>query len=115
MNSYRVHDLRCEYRSNPLGIDAKQPRLGWKIVSEARNARQQAYQIQVAVNDSNFSKPVWDTGKVDSDQSAQVVYEGVPLQSRTKYDYRVRVWDAEGQVSEWSDPAWWESRRDGRH
>ena len=43
-----VTGLRCEYRDNPLGIDAAKPRLSWKIEagdqrSEVRGQRQTAY------------------------------------------------------------------------
>jgi phosphohistidine phosphatase SixA len=43
-----VTNLRCEYRSNPLGIDVLAPRLSWVLVSDRRGARQTAYQIQAA-------------------------------------------------------------------
>ena len=32
--SLSVTDLRCEYRTNPLGIDLEQPRLSWILKSE---------------------------------------------------------------------------------
>ena len=46
--------LRCEYRDNPLGIDAAKPRLSWKIegrdqMSEVRSQKQSAYQFQSAL------------------------------------------------------------------
>ncbi len=31
-------DLRCEYRDNPLGIDAEKPRLSWKIAEGIQNS-----------------------------------------------------------------------------
>ena len=33
---------------NPMGIDVKEPRLSWEIISEQRNVQQMAYQIIVA-------------------------------------------------------------------
>ena len=44
----KIADLRCEYRTNPLGIDAALPRLGWKLESKERGVRQTAYQVLVA-------------------------------------------------------------------
>lgn len=51
---------------------------------------------------------VWDTGKVASDRSVHVRYDGPPLTSRQRYYWKVRVWDQAGHVSAYSDPAWWE-------
>ena len=53
-----VTGLRCEYRTDPLGIDAVRPRLGWVMVEgqssngtkaqSARGIRQTAYRVIVA-------------------------------------------------------------------
>ncbi|ULT25673.1 hypothetical protein KUH03_01300 [Sphingobacterium sp. E70] len=45
--------LTCEYRTNPLGVDQRQPRLGW--LPQATNCgaygqRQRAYRILVATD-----------------------------------------------------------------
>ena len=87
-----VINLRCEYKDNPIGIDVTKPRISWIIQSEDRNVMQAAYQVQVAV-DKDFDNPVWDTGKVESDQSIHIEYNGQPLISRTRYYYRVWIWD----------------------
>jgi alpha-L-rhamnosidase len=102
-----VARLRCEYKVNPLGIDAPQPRLGWQLVSEARGVVQSAYQVQVAT-DTRFSRVLWDSGKVASDRSVHVPYAGPALGSSQRYHWRVRVWDGSGLASAWSAPAWWE-------
>ncbi|HEY0829288.1 MAG TPA: family 78 glycoside hydrolase catalytic domain [Bacilli bacterium] len=34
---------------------------------------------------------------------------GPGLQSRTRYYYRIRVWDQQGRTSEWSETAYWET------
>ena len=39
---------RCEYLTDPLGIDVGKPRLSWVILSACRGARQTAYQVLVA-------------------------------------------------------------------
>jgi alpha-L-rhamnosidase len=102
-----VYNLRCEYKYNPVGIDVKNPRISWVIKSDERNVLQTAYQIQVST-DEEFKCIVWDTGKVDSDESIHVEYKGEPLKSRTRYYYRVRVWDRKNRVSKWSETAFWE-------
>ena len=90
-----VDNLRCEYLSDPLGIDVARPRLSWQLSS----GRQTAYQL-VADNG-------WDTGRVDSDQSIQIEYNGPALPPGQRVAWKVRVWDNEGQASAWSRPAVW--------
>lgn len=107
--SLAVADLRCEYRVNPVGIGTAVPRLSWRIVADGRGVLQTAYQLQVAPEDPSFGNIAWDTGRVASDRSLHVAYGGGPLQSRTRYHYRVRVWDNHGRASPWSEPAFWET------
>ena len=99
-----VSGLRVEYLTNPLGIDAERPRLSWRITSGERNTVQAAYQIQVTRNE----RLIWDSGRTAGDSSVFVEYGGPALESRRRYGWRVRVWDAQGRVSPWSAPAWWE-------
>lgn len=97
--------LRTEYLTNPLGIDAARPRLSWKLTSAERNTVQAAYQIQVTQPEGLL---LWDSGRVTSDQSVFVAYGGPALESRTRYIWRVRVWDTKGRASAWSEPESWE-------
>lgn len=99
------HNLTCEYFTNPLGLDVRQPRLSWVSSATARGARQTAYQILVNSPDS----VVWDSGKVVSDSSAHVPYGGPALQPSQRYYWRVRLWDESDVVSEWSAAAFWET------
>ncbi|MBB6673109.1 alpha-L-rhamnosidase [Cohnella nanjingensis] len=109
MADLKLDSLTCEYRKNPLGTDAKRPRFGWKLISERRGTVQQAYRIQVAGPDAAFDAPLWDSGKVASEQSIQVAYAGPETASQTRYHYRVRAWDNFGRESDWSETAWWET------
>lgn len=102
-SSLRVEGLRCEYKTNPLGIDVARPRLSWTLESDCRGEVQRAYQIVVHSDD----EPLWDSGRVESDQSTHVVYSGKPLPTATDCRWKVRVWNAAGVVSQWSDPARW--------
>ena len=107
--SLRVVDLRCEYRIDPIGIDVPAPRLSWKLSSDRRGAAQSAYQIRVErVGRSERAEPVWDSGKVDSDRSIQIVYDGRTLESTRRYAWRVCVWDENDVPSEWSPTSSWE-------
>jgi alpha-L-rhamnosidase len=102
-----VTNLRTEYKVNPIGIDIRQPRLSWQLASSERNVVQAAYQIQVAEDDA-FKSVLWDSGRVPEDRSIHVPYAGPALLSGKRYHWRVRVWDAAGQGSDWSAPAFWE-------
>jgi alpha-L-rhamnosidase len=103
--------LRTEYQQKPLGIDARRPRLSWQLQSAARGVMQSAYQIRVAFSERDLhsvSKLVWDSGRVQSDESAHREYGGPALESGRRYYWQVRVWGAGGKASDWSDAAWWE-------
>src|SRR5436190_1728709 len=103
-STLRVGDLRCEYERNPLGMDARRPRLSWKLFSTERGAMQSAYQIRVR----DEAGELWDSGKTVSDQSLHVLYGGPALLSAQRCAWQVRVWDASGRPSEWSETASWE-------
>jgi alpha-L-rhamnosidase len=111
--------LRCEYRENPLGIDAAKPRLSWTFEGrdqkiEDRGQKQSAYQVLVASTEELLRKDkgdLWDSGEVASDQSTQVEYAGKALESRRYCHWKVRVWlaggDKKGKPTDWSKPALW--------
>ncbi len=105
--------LRVEYRENPLGIDVAAPRFSWLAAAanpKARGLRQTAYRILVASSERSLragSGDLWDSGKVASDNSAQIVYAGKPLVSGEAAFWKVQVWDQRGKPSEWSTPAEW--------
>lgn len=105
-----VVNLTCEYLSNPLGIDTAQPRLSWMLESPLRGQKQTAYQVLVASSPELLAQDqgdLWDTGKVESDQSIQVAYAGKALASHQACWWKVRVWDKDGTESPWSDTARW--------
>jgi alpha-L-rhamnosidase len=104
--------LRCEYRVNPEGIGEAAPRLGWGLEAEAgaRSVRQTAYRILVASSAELLTGghgDLWDTGKVASDATQQIVYAGKTPGSRQQCWWQVRVWDEAGRESAWSAPARW--------
>lgn len=106
-----VADLRCEQAANPLGVDTREPRLGWRLTSRDRGERQTAYQILVASTEALLAQgrgDLWDSGKTTSGESNLVPYKGAPLRPRQRAHWKVRVWDARGQATGYSAPAWWE-------
>lgn len=104
-------NLRCEYQSDPLGLDMKAPRLSWWLDDSRIGAKQTAYQVLVASTEALLKKDegdLWDSGKVDSDVSIHVPYNGKPLQSRQQCFWKIKIWDKDGKPSKWSDGATWE-------
>ncbi|MFF4051713.1 family 78 glycoside hydrolase catalytic domain [Streptomyces chartreusis] len=86
------------------------PRLAWELASSGRGARQTAYRIQVRAGGAGWAGSlVWDSGKVISANSVGVAYGGPALKPRTRYTWRVKVWDGQGKASAWSAPRWWET------
>ena len=88
--------LRCEYLTDPIGIDIVRPRLSWNC--EGGN-KQSAYQIIAKME----GETVWDSGKVNSDQMHLVIWGGETLGSRDRIEWTVKLWDEndiEGEESE---------------
>ena len=78
-----VAGLRCEQAVDPLGVDAPQPRLGWQLQSEQRGQMQTAYQVLAASELDRLARDdgeLWDSGRVASDETLGVLYQGRPLQ-----------------------------------
>ncbi len=80
---------------NPIGIEST-PSFSWKVKSDQRGYRQQAYEITL----SEAGGPtVWTSGKVTSSRQVGVRYEGPALKSRTRYEWRVVAYDTSGEPS----------------
>ncbi len=96
-----IYDTMLNSETNPIGLDSKIPDFSWKLKSDKRNQYQSAYQIVVL---SGTSKDTcWNTGKIISDNNILVKYKGNPLNSVSSYTWKVKIWDKEGNVSQWSD------------
>jgi alpha-L-rhamnosidase len=106
-----VQDLKCEYATEPIGVDTPFPQLSWRLASAERGTLQSAYQIIVADTPDGLVRGdgnMWDSGKRASSASTAVMYAGKELKSRGRYYWKARVWDARGRVSEWSAPTFFE-------
>lgn len=105
----QLKNLRTEMLTDPDGIGSVNPRLSWELAGDQRGIEQTAYQVMVASTPqklANDEGDLWNSGKVESDQSIHVVYQGEPLGSRTKCYWKVKVWSKNGE-SAWSEPAYW--------
>lgn len=97
----RIQNLMTENLQNPIGLDIKQPRFTWMLVSNKKNVIQASYEIKI----SGSKSTVWSSGKVASSKSVHVQYGGKALESGKKYTWQVRVWDNDGNASDWSSLA----------
>lgn len=105
----RVTDLRTEQLKNPLGIDIRHPRLGWRIESDEQNVMQTAYHILVASSPELLAQgkgDCWDSGKVKTDASQWITYQGETLKRNTPYYWKVKVYTHTNET-DWSEPASW--------
>ena len=92
-----VSDLRTEHLQSPLGIDVEIPRFSWRA-----DKIQMAYRVVVAGSLYDMAKGAYlfDSGRVDSSESEDIEYRGVPLEPCTRYYWKVSVWDRDGRKSE---------------
>jgi len=110
-NNTKVKNLRCEYSTNPIGLDIADPRFSWTIESEQRGIIQTSYQIIVSSSEERLSTndgDVWNSGKVFSNASAGIVYCGPELISRHRYFWKVVVSTNKDQTLESSEQAFFE-------
>lgn len=87
-----IHNLRLNYQRTPLALEDAAPGFSWELRAEREGTAQVAYRIQVLQNGT----PVWDTGRVESDETLNIFYAGQPLQPHTVYTWQVTAWDNHG-------------------
>ncbi len=110
-----ARDLRCEFRTNPLGVDAEHPRLSWTLENSGpgRGIKQRAYRILVASSLDQLARDhgdLWDSGRRESAEQNNIPYEGSPLRPETRCYWKVQVWD-DSAVPHWSAVGQWEMGR----
>jgi alpha-L-rhamnosidase len=95
---------------NPIGFYKNTPAFSWKLPVSENAKSQTAYRI-VAARDSNLlpnGADLWDSKKVNSDQSVWISYKGTQLESRQKVYWKVMFWDQNDRPSKWSELAYFE-------
>jgi alpha-L-rhamnosidase len=93
--AFSVTDMRVCDMNSAIGLD-RTPIFSWHVTSTERGFYQTAYQL-VVTNESGTE--VWNSGKVNSDQQSNIIYEGTALQSRTRYNWSLTVYDVNGSAS----------------
>ena len=97
--------LHCEALSAPLGLQCARPRFSWEVTAAVRGTVQAAYRVLVAASPESLADErelLWDSGRVASEESIQVPYEGSPLASGRCAWWKVRCWNAAGTPGPWS-------------
>jgi alpha-L-rhamnosidase len=100
--------LRCERMDNPLGLEESRPRLSWWVNDSRPAELQTGYHIQAARSLEALHRgeaSLWDSGRVASSQTLDVVWGGGALRSRDRVWWRVCSYDSDGLASPWSEPA----------
>lgn len=101
----KLTSLKVEYEETPLGIDVENPRFSWQMTSSKRGQSQSAYQI--IVYNTTDQKEVWNSGKIVSDISLNIEYNGKSLKPLTKYKWRLNVWNQNEELL--SNESWFET------
>ena len=108
-----VQNMKCEYLSNPSGLDEPHPRFSWTLSANDANAyglKQTEYRILVAKTKQELDKntgDMWSTGWIRSSESLHIVYQGKPLESDRTYYWKVQVKDEKKHKSGWSSTSYW--------
>lgn len=103
-----IQRLTTNGRVNPLGIAAADVSFGWSATAEARGVSQQSYQIRVGT--APGQQDIWDSGEVQSARQVDIVLpSSIPLSPATRYHWQSRIRDQNGVMTEWSEPAWFET------
>ena len=88
--------LKTEHLHDPIGVDFTAPRLFWNCEG---GKRQTAYQIVAADDSGNV---LWDSSRTQSN-SMCARWGGMPVPAKTKVLWKVRLWDENAAVGNWSE------------
>lgn len=97
----KTNDMTC-----PIGVDDN-IKFSWQMSSDVAGQKQTAYEVIVSES-ADLSNPVWTSGKIESDESIGIRYEG-ELKSSTRYYWQVKVWDKDNQVFASAEKAYFET------
>lgn len=97
--------LKCEYRTNPIGLETAYPRLSWQT-----SDGQVAWRVRAASSPEKLASgeaDLWDSGKICGRETYGIAYSGKTPKPSQRAFWQVKTWTAEGE-SEWSSPAKWQ-------
>jgi len=93
---------------NEAVVGKLSPRLSWELNSVQKGEKQTAWNVIVSDDKGKIDAGngnIWDSGKRKGDETFGIKLPGDRLKSFTKYYWKIRVWDRDGKVSGWSEPA----------
>ena len=102
-----VNNLKTQAYTNPIGLDITTPSFSWMLSSTERGVMQVSYNIKVST-ERDFSDVAWESGTVESNQSADVQAKGFSPKARTRYYWQVTVTDNKGNVATSTERAYFE-------
>ncbi|MBQ8827727.1 MAG: family 78 glycoside hydrolase catalytic domain, partial [Clostridia bacterium] len=89
---FKLVNLTAECLHEPLGVENKNIRFGWNIVSNQSGVMQESYRITVATSKEKVDTPdMWDSEEIVCGRSDNIVYKGKELSSSTEYWFTVTV------------------------
>lgn len=91
-----ITNLKTNDMVDPVGVDVIPPTFSWQMQSNTVGQKQTAYSIMVAKN-PEFTNIAWDSGKIQSEESVGIKYDGPELDAITTYYWKVTVWDKDDQ------------------
>lgn len=88
--------VTVEWQTAPLALDTLRPRFKWTLIAprRTRGLRQSAFRLTLTDEDN---APLFDTGRLNSSTMAWHPDSDLPLKPQTRYRYRLKVWDQDGQ------------------
>jgi alpha-L-rhamnosidase len=105
-NPLYISDIKCENKIEAIGVPLNHAVFSWNLKSDARNQWQTAYQLMLASTKDMLDKDtpdVWNSGKVKSADNLFATYKGNKLSPASIYFWKVRVWDKDSTISDWSE------------
>jgi alpha-L-rhamnosidase len=93
---WEVVALRVDYLDSPLGLDAREPRLSWKLDSTRKNERQSRFRVRLSNGWERDAKT----------ERTFVDYDGPPLVSRERYTFTVESWNRDGSLAAEAESSW---------
>jgi hypothetical protein len=87
-----------------VSIKGKQALYHWILPKEVDS--QKGYQILVASSKKNIDNnlgDVWNSGQVRSNVSSNKKQKENPLNANSKYFWKVRIWDQDNRLSDYSE------------
>lgn len=110
-SSININETTCNHCPAPQVVNTLNPLFGWQMYSKKNGAKQTGFQILVSTTIekiSNDEGDIWDTGKIMSDNSQNIPFSGKKLESSKRYYWKVRVWNSNDKVSDWSTIKHWD-------